>query len=164
MYFFFFNPWPHFSVCPKSLPLESHIFKDQIYAPHLIKFSTQFTINMIRFVCLLHALQGVTTKSTALFYHSMAIFAPPIEQKICGLELRYLRKKGKVRAGLSPWANFTNRIRRAEQNWSRVRANKAVLAAAQGTVYWLLNCSLHFFPKYWRQIRNSHELLELICG
>ena len=32
-YFFFFNPWPHFSVCPKSLPLESHIFKDQIYTP-----------------------------------------------------------------------------------------------------------------------------------
>ena len=150
MYFFFFNPWPHFSVCPKSLPLESHIFKDQIY----ISFNQILDPIYYKYdkVCLFTtcALQGVTTKSTALFYHSMAIFAPPIEQKICGLELRYLRKKGKVRAGLSPWANFTNRIRRAEQNWSRVRANKAVLAAAQGTVYWLLNCSLHFFPKNWR--------------
>ena len=28
--FFFFSPWPHFSVCPKSLPLESNIFKDQM--------------------------------------------------------------------------------------------------------------------------------------
>ena len=161
----FFSSSAHdlISAFALNLCLWSLIYSKIKYISHLIKFSTQFTINMIRFFCLLHAIQGIPTKSTALFYHSMAIFAPPIEQKICGLELRYLRKKGKVRAGLSPWANFTNRIRRTEQNWSQVRANKAVLAAAHGTVYWLLNCSLHFFPKNWRQIRNSHELLELIC-
>ena len=128
------------------MPLESHIFKDQIYTsfnqildPIYYKYDK---------VCLFNTCYpSIPTKSTALFYHSVAIFAPPIEQKICGLELRYLRKKGKVRAGLSPWANFTNRIRRTEQNWSQVRANKAVLAAAQGTVYYSSTVHHNLFPK-----------------
>ena len=50
-----------------NLCLWSLIYSKIKYISHLIKFSTQFTINMIRFVCLLHAIQGIPTKSTALF-------------------------------------------------------------------------------------------------